>query len=260
MLRYLQRRWRHYYLKKHAIPDDAWEKAFAQSALLTELSPNQRATLRELSTHFMAKKHFSGANGLILSYDMQLIVAVHACLLILELDFSWFKGWVEIIVYPDAFRVTHQQPDMAGIVRQENRVLSGESWDRGPLILSWADVESDVFHGRPGSQVVLHEFAHKLDTLNSSSNGMPPLHRNMDRENWTAAFSNAFENLRHHIDSGKAVPVNTYGASSPAEFFAVITEYFFTEPTIINRHYPDVFQQLALFYRQNPLDRCQTGH
>lgn len=133
--------------------------------------------------------------------------------------------------------------------------MSGESWSRGPVILSWDDITSDMAPLHPGHNVVVHEFAHKLDMLNGSANGMPPLHRDMLREQWSKNFSQAFEHLRHRLDHHHRPGINAYGANNPAEFFAVVSEYFFTDPQKLHHLSSAVYDQLVLFYRQNPASR-----
>ena len=131
-------------------------------------------------------------------------------------------------------------------------MLSGESWLRGPVILSWDDVERDSYQ-QTGSNVVLHEFAHKLDGLSGATNGMPPLRRGMSRTRWAAALSAAYDALCLQVAAGESPCIDPYAATNPAEFFAVLTECFFTAPEILQNCYPEVHQQLALFYQQPAL-------
>lgn len=208
----------------------------------------QRAHLRELTTWFLHTKAINGVHGLDVTLAMRVTVAAQACLLILNLDTGYFDNWVEVILYPGAFRVRHEQTDAIGLVHDETRVLSGESWIRGPVVLSWDDVEQDSFQ-QTGGNVVLHEFAHKLDGLNGATNGMPPLRRGMSRQRWADALSAAYDGLCLQVATGEVPGIDPYAATNPAEFFAVVTEYFFAAPEILKNCYPDVYQQLALFYR-----------
>jgi Mlc titration factor MtfA (ptsG expression regulator) len=181
---------------------------------------------------------------------MRVAVAAQACLLILNLDTDYFDNWVEVILYPGAFRVNHEQVDAIGLVHDDASVLSGEAWLRGPVILSWDEVERDSYHPRPGRNVVLHEFAHKLDGLNGVTNGLPPLRRGMSRKRWAEDFSRAYDALCLQVAAGESAYLNPYAATSPAEFFAVASEYFFTAPDVLKNCCPGVHRQLALFYRQ----------
>jgi len=217
--------------------------------VLQGLDAVQMAHLRELTTWFLDKKTITGAQGLVVNQSMRVAVAAQACLLIRNLDVDYFDGWVEVILYLGAFRVHHQQIDAIGLVHDEVSDLSGESWLHGPVILSWDDVVRDTWHSRPGHNVVLHEFAHKLDGRNGANNGMPPLRDEMNQEMWAEALSGAYDELCQQVSSGKPAFINPYGATSPAEFFAVLSEYYFTAPDILKKFCPSVYGQLKLFYR-----------
>lgn len=246
---WLHRRRTRRILRRYPLPHEVWQEVTDHAPPLQGLDAVQLAHLRELATVFVHKKAFSGAHGLEVSPSMQVAVAAQACLPILRLGLAYYEGWHEIILYPGAFRVRRRQRDPAGLVYDEERALTGESWSRGPVVLSWDDVARDTYHGRPGYNVVLHEFAHKLDALNGAANGMPPLHPDMKVEHWTAALSDAYRVLRNQLQAGHPGYVDAYGATSPAEFFAVLTEYFFTAPQVLQAHCPAAYGQLALFYR-----------
>ena len=236
-------------IRRHPIPHNIWQSVTRRVLVLNELDAVQMAHLREMTTWFLDKKSVTGAQGLEVTQAMRVVVAVQACLLILNLGVDCFDGWVEVILYPGAFRVHHEQVDAIGLVHDEASDLSGESWLRGPVILSWDNVERDAYAFQAGHNVVLHEFAHKLDGLDGAMNGMPPLRRGMNRKRWTEAMSDAYEKLCRHVEAGKSTYINSYAATSPAEFFAVVSEYFFTAPDILKKHCPNVYKQLTLFYR-----------
>lgn len=245
------RRWRmRRILKRHPIPHHIWRNVTRRVSVLGELDAVQMAHLRELTTWFLDQKSITGAQGLEVTQSMRVAVAAQACVLILNLGVEYFDGWVEVILYPGAFRVKHAQTDAYGLEHDEDSALTGESWLRGPVILSWDDVERDIYHSRSGQNVVLHEFAHKLDGLNGVTNGLPPLRRGMSRKRWSEALGAAYDALRRQVEGGKSAFINPYAATSPAEFFAVLSEVFFTAPDILRKHYPSVHKQLTLFYRQ----------
>jgi len=167
---------------------------------------------------------------------------------------SWARaaclsGWTEIIVYPAAFRVSH---DAASVVHHQAQTLIGESWARGPRILSWQDVEADIREQQSGCNVVIHEIAHKPDMLNEPADGFPLLHHGMIISEWSAALNAAYANLVRKTEHRHRTYINPYAATSPAEFFAVISEYFFCAHKIMHTQFPDV-------YRQNPLLRAVIG-
>ncbi len=226
-------------------------------SILQGLSTIEKTRLRELSSVFLYQKRMTGV-GISVTEEMRVTIAAQACLTILDLGIESMKGWYEIIIYPDIFYVSRDESDENGIIHHRNAVLSGEAWPRGPLILAWKAVMQDRVSLHEGQNLIIHEMAHKLDMLNGRANGMPPLHINMQTEHWTAVFSSAFQHLHQHIKHHRSVTINPYAASNPAEFFAVISEYFFSAPEILITHFPDVYHQLQLYYRQDPKCRYQT--
>jgi hypothetical protein len=186
-----------------------------------------------------------------LTTAMQLIIALQACLPILNLGIDWYKGWVSVIIYPGGFSKSSIEIDEYGIEHKGKTHLSGESWQRGPVILSWDDA---LPHGENNSHnVVIHEFAHKLDMLNGAANGFPPLHKGMSIQQWTKVFNSAYIDFEQYLNQSTPRPIDPYAATSPAEFFAVFSEEFFMQPSILKQYYPDVYQLLGEFYRQDPL-------
>lgn len=248
-----------YILHRHAITQRLWESASAKLDVIRGLSAVERACLRELSTLFLYKKNILGAQGLHVSDEMRVTIAGQACLPVLKLGLDYYEGWSDLIVYPDVFRVSRNETDEFGIVHHQEHLLSGESWSQGPVILSWHDIEEDMRNPHEGHNVIVHETAHKLDMLNGKANGMPPLHRTMQRTHWTTAFSEAFELINQRLELHRRVCVNPYAATSPAECFAVFSEYFFSAPDILSNHFADVYQQLRLYYRQDPLSRMSSS-
>ena len=241
-----------YILHRHPIRHAVWFAVSERLEILHRLSSVEKAHLRELSTLFLHEKQFIGI-GIDLTEEIKATIAAQACLPILHLGIGLLCGWTDIVVYPDAFYVNRDQVDDYGVVHQQERLLSGEAWSRGPIVLSWSDIEHDISDCRRGHNVVIHEIAHKLDMLDGSGNGKPPLHYNMRIPEWTTSFSDAYAELRQHVQRHEPTWVNSYAASSPAEFFAVFSEYFFTSPGIVFTHFPLVYRQLEQYYRQSPL-------
>jgi Mlc titration factor MtfA (ptsG expression regulator) len=231
-------------LRRYPIPHYVWRSVTRKLSVLQGLDAIQMAHLRELTTWFLHSKSINGVQGLDVSLPMRVTVAAQACLLILNLDIDYFDNWIEVILYPGAFRVKHERMDAIGLVHNDVSDLTGEAWLRGPVILSWDDVERDSYHYQVGRNVVLHEFAHKLDGLNGVTNGMPPLRRGMSRKRWAEDFSAAYNTLCLQVAEGESAYLNPYAATSPAEFFAVASEYFFTAPDILKDYCPGVYRQL----------------
>ncbi len=239
-----------YILRKNPIPKTLWENTVVKLPILKNLSQKDLQQLKKLTTLFIYEKTFTGVKGFEVNDEKRLMIAIQACLLILKLDMSYYDGWIEVVVYPDTFVVYRNITDNFGLVHDTSSALSGEAWSKGPVILAWTDVEKESFSIQQGHNVVIHEFSHKLDMLNGRANGMPPLHPNMHREEWTDSLSQAYAKLLKQIDNYQHPAINEYAATNPAEFFAVCSEYFFTAPDILKKCCPKVFEQLALFYRQ----------
>ncbi len=248
-----------YILHRHAIKHHIWKNVSRQTALLHDMSSVEKTHLRELATLFLYYKNIVGINIRINS-QMRIMIATLACIPILSLGMELLDGWQDVIIYPDAFYVSREEMDEYGIVHRNNRILSGESWSKGPVILSWQDIETDLQTQRRGHNVVIHEIAHKLDMLNGRANGMPPLHTSMRIKQWTQAFSMAYRQLNRVLEQHLPAPINPYASTSPAEFFAVLSEYFFTAPDLLQQHFAEVYAQLRLYYRQDPLLRYQNSH
>lgn len=239
-----------------AFPGQEWDWLVERLPLLEAYPPDELARLRELATDFLRRKSIHGAGGLEVDDRMRRLVAVQACVPVLHLGLDWYRGWVTVVLYPDEFVARHEWVDEDGVVHEADRELSGESWPQGPAIFSWTDVELGA-EGEEWGNVVVHEMAHKLDLLNGEANGMPPLHAGMSRQAWTATFSIAYEDFWHRVDRGEDVPFDDYAADDPGEFFAVLTEAFFLHPHDVQATYPEVYAQLAAFFRQDPAARLR---
>ncbi|MCF6236361.1 MAG: zinc-dependent peptidase [Gammaproteobacteria bacterium] len=255
IIKWVKRQRTRHTLKHHSIPYSLWKKSLRKAALLHDLSSVEKARLRRLATLFLYHKAINGARGFKLTDEMLVVIAAQAALPILKLGLNYYSNWVEVIIYPGAFRVSHNNIDPNGLSSNEMNTLSGEAWLRGPVILSWEDIEHDLHAPHLGHNVVIHEFAHKLDMLDGSADGLPPLHPTMKIKQWADVLSTAYDVLRQQVAHHHRTRINAYAATTPAEFFAVVSEYFFAAPTILNHHCPEVYQQLVQFYRQDPLAR-----
>lgn len=249
------RRWRRArVLKQGGIDPQLWRTATAKYSFATALDEIERERLRELVILFLHEKSIHGAGGMQVRDDVRVGIAIQACILILELGLDYYRGWVEVIVYPDEFVAEYDYVDEAGVSHHVETSMTGESWERGPVVLSWADAQQAGLGD--GYNVVIHEFAHKLDMLNGEPNGFPPLHADMQRTAWASAFAAAYEDFCAKVDDGYDLEIDEYAAESPAEFFAVMSEAFFECPARIRDMYSDVYTQLTQFYRQDPVARA----
>jgi len=243
-------------LARARLDERMWRSTIERFRFTRMLSAQAQTRLRELTILFLHEKHFSTTHGLQLTDAMRLHASAQACLLILNLGLEFYRGWSEIIVYPAEFVPRHEYTDEIGVVHHSDEPYAGEAWLHGPVILSWADIAQVEYP--EGVNVVIHEFAHKLDMLNGEANGYPPLHRGMNRQAWADAFGAAYEHFCARVDRFEDSLIDPYASESPAEFFAVLSEAFFELPDAVHEEYPRVYVQLSQFYRQDPLAAMQS--
>lgn len=249
-----------------SVAAEQWARVELRLPFLAHLDAEERRRLREMALEFLSEKQMSGAQGLALHADMQLSIALQACLPVLNLGLDWYRGWLGIVVYPGDFVIPREEMDEYGVVHAFDDAVLGEAWEHGPVLLSWfeddapgdeadeAD-EADGGNALDGINVVIHEFAHKLDMRNGIADGLPPLHEGMSRGTWRGAFEPAYADFCARVDAGEETALDPYAAEAPAEFFAVLSEAFFQTPQLLHEEYPAVYDQLRLFYRQDPLTR-----
>ncbi|MCW5621649.1 MAG: zinc-dependent peptidase [Burkholderiales bacterium] len=254
MLGEAYRSWRRERILRQSGLDDAlWDETVRHFPFAWTLEVDEQKRLRELVVLFLHDKAFTTAPGLTLTPAMQVWVAIQACILILNLGLEYYRGWSGIILYPQQFVPRHEHVDDVGVVHHSDDPYAGEAWLGGPVVLSWADIQLTEYPD--GVNVVIHEFAHKLDMLNGDANGFPPLHAGMDRKAWTQAFHAAYQDFCARVDRDEDTAIDPYASESPGEFFAVLSEAFFETPDIVQDEYPAVYDQLVQFYRQDPAQR-----
>lgn len=258
MFKRLRRAWQAHVLFKSRIPFALWQRTVSLAPTIGRLPDADQHRLRKLASVFLHEKTISFVEPVDDEPFVRVFIAAQACLLILNMDLDCFDGWSEVIVYPGTFVVTREEIDEFGVSHRTKRSLAGESWQRGPVVLSWEDANPSTPHHSTGANVILHEFAHKLDMLNGSADGFPPLHQDMPIAEWTRILTNAFETLNHRLAKHHSSLINPYAATHPAEFFAVLTEVFFEQPRRLSEGYPDLYDQLRGYYRQDPARQDAT--
>jgi MtfA peptidase len=213
---------------------------------------------RELAGHLQVmldEKRFEGCGGLELDDEVRLTIAAQACLLLLHRDTDYFPGVLSIVVYPSVYWAPRAQTRPGGVLDTSVEVREGESWERGAVVLAWDRVLSGAADAHSGQNVVLHEFAHQLDVESGDADGAPPMRGRAARRAWAEAFSEAYEGHRRALAEGAATLLDPYGATNPAEFFAVTTETFFERPRALAREHPALYAVLAGFFHQEPAAR-----
>lgn len=232
----------------------AWRAILRQRVPQVRLLPaDLQLQLKKHIQVFVAEKTFVGCDGLEVTDDMRVTIAAQACLLLLNRRSGYFPALREILIYPSAFAVRRLTTDAAGVVHEGRAVHLGESSARGHVVLSWDDVVRGAADAADGHNVVIHEFAHQLDQENGDANGAPPMVGRHRVERWTRVFDAAYSQLHHQLRGQTAPALDPYGASSPAEFFAVASESFFERPQHLAEAFPELFGELSRYYRVNPL-------
>jgi Mlc titration factor MtfA (ptsG expression regulator) len=279
-MRWLSRLLRTFSREPVAIPDDLWHATLQQLSVLDRLNRDERTRLKLLCEQLLARKPISGVKGFEVTDEIAVLIAAQACVLVLNLDLSLYDDMSAVLVFPDTFGVRQHQVDEAGVVHEWDEELAGEAVEQGGAVaLSWFDVE---LQQEPGAtqNIVIHEFAHKIDMGRGAANGCPPFLENLhDPEklrDWPSVFTTAYEDFCDRVDRLEAalppdfdadhpehadlydervaaLPLEPYAASDPAEFFAVASEAFFVAPWPLAEAYPAVYRKLQAYYRQNPL-------
>jgi len=247
MLRWLKRR-RASRRAEALLPGRAEFEALCRSKpAFCRLTAAERGRLRQRAAWVLATKSFHGAAGLEPGWDDCLPVAAHAALLLLGLEPEWLDGFHTFILYTDAFEVEIDEIDDLGLAHRGRDLRAGEAWERGPVVLSLADVAASGLGD--GYDVVVHELAHQIDQLSGEANGFPPLPPEMSAREWSATMREAYDRLCDRLDAGAEATIDPYAAESPAEFFAVASEYFFDAPDRLAQSEPAVHSQLERLYR-----------
>ncbi|MBD1925550.1 zinc-dependent peptidase [Trichocoleus sp. FACHB-90] len=217
------------------------------------LSPVERKRLQGHIQVFLAEKQFIGCGGLDVTEEMKVIIAAVACLLLLNQRETYFPKLRSILVYPSTYLVNETAYTGNFIVEERRVARLGESWTNDQLVLSWEQVKHDTYNWRDGHNVVLHEFAHQLDQEDGKAEGVPILHRNSDYPIWAKVMTEEYQQLCNDIQRGVKTVMNSYGATNPAEFFAVATETFFEKPHQLLKKHPALYEQLQHYYQLDPV-------
>ncbi len=246
------RRWQRQRIASRPFPDE-WDALLHDNMVLyRHLPAHYQKRLQQLTLIFLHEKRFYGCGDLTLTDPMKVLIAAHACLLVLERGLTHYDSLRSILVYPGAYQAQLQSMEN-GVHTTSDVARLGESWHQGKVILSWQNVLSDSQQLHHGSNVALHEFSHQLDQVNGAADGFPELSAGQSVKDWTRVFEKEFSDLREQVSRHHRASINAYGAENPAEFFAVVSEAFFTEPAKLQRQHPELFEQLRSYYKLNPL-------
>lgn len=246
------RRRRRSQLREQPFPPE-WRRILERNfPLYAKLPPEDQEELRGDIQVFLAEKRFEGCGGLAVTDEIRVTIAAQACLLLLHRENDDYPRLDSILVYPSAYTARTLERLPGGAVQEGLSARLGESWSRGAVVLSWDDVRRGAADIHDGHNVVLHEFAHQLDQANGAAQGLPVLDQRSMYVAWARVLGAAFAELRDEIARGHPTLLDAYGATNPAEFFAVATECFFEKPQALKNRHPELYQELKEFYRQDP--------
>ncbi len=233
---------------------DLWMKA-SSIPLLSPLTPLEKSRLIALAEQFIASKRIVPLQGVLIDDIMHARIALLFSLPILEFDIQWLDTFHEVLLYPAPFIVNDEWQDDMGLVHTGKMVQSGQSWEQGPIVLNWLDIQ-DSFD-LSGFNLIIHETAHKLDMRNGGhATGVPPIPLR-EVACWEKAIRDAMDNIQNESDlvGEDNTSVDAYAATEPSECFAVLSEYFFSAPDLLAARFPDIYRHFKSFYRQDPLQR-----
>lgn len=219
------------------------------------LSPEERTELHGHIQVFLHEKKFEGCAGLEITDEIRVTIAAQACILLLHRQTDYFPLMKTILVYPHHYLASTTRRLPGGIVEERVQGRLGESWKRGPIVLSWDDVLRGAADPNDGHNVVFHEFAHQIDSESGAMDGAPELPHPAMYTAWARIMSSEYNNLIRALGRNHRHLIDAYGASNPAEFFAVVTEAFFEKPHQLKNSHPELYEQIRAFYQQDPAGR-----
>lgn len=232
----------------------SWQPILDGLPFFARLTPAEQATLRGTARVLIAEKSWEGCGGLALTDRIRVTIAAQAALLLLHLEHDYYRGLQSILVYPHAFVDPMPWVTESGVVTQ-GIANHGEAWRRGPVVLDWDEARAGVARPDDGRNLVLHEFAHKLDMLDGFADGCPPLHGRAAYRAWHEVMSREYQALCDADEHGRATLLDAYGTTNPAEFFAVATECFFEQGPALAARHPAMYALLRDYYGQDPAAR-----
>ncbi|HSI59749.1 MAG TPA: M90 family metallopeptidase [Ideonella sp.] len=248
--------WRRERLRSQPFPS-AWREILKRRVpYFRRLPADLQLQLKQHIQVFLAEKPFIGCQGQVVTDEVRVTIAAQACLLLLNRprgEHDYYPNLRQILVYPGAFVVDRVQPMGGGVLRDERQALSGESWTQGQVILSWHDALEGAAVADDGRNVVIHEFAHQLDQETGHANGAPVLARRAEYRRWSQVLGAEFARLQQQAARGETSLISAYGATNPAEFFAVVSEVFFEQPERLAWEHPALYQAFSDYYRIDPL-------
>jgi Mlc titration factor MtfA (ptsG expression regulator) len=246
------KKWRRNQIAGRRFPDD-WLAIIERNVpFYRRLPPEDNKELQNHILIFVSEKRFEGCGGIEITDEIKVTIAAQACILLLHRKTNYYPGLSSILVYPCSYVVPKTQHLIGGVVVEGPDVRLGESWRHGSVVLSWDDVRRSAADIHDGHNVVLHEFAHQLDSSGARGDSTPVLQRRSTYITWARILQKDYQRLRRQVSRNKDTVLGEYAATNPAEFFAVATEYFFEMPRELRKSYPNLYEEIKRFYQQDP--------
>ncbi len=237
-----------------AFPDD-WREILEKNVSIVKSLPAElRKQLEDRVKVFVDEKNFIGCNGVEITDEIRITIAGQACLLILNRPTKFYPHLYTIYVYPSAYVSKQEVRGEDGVSRVDEGVRLGESWTRGSLVLAWDHSVGDAVNFHDGHNVVIHEFSHQLDQLSGDADGAPVLENRSCYQSWAKVLSKDYLRLRDAVLKHKKDVLDEYGATNPAEFFAVASEVFFEKPKILHIKHPELYDEFKRYYKVDPME------
>lgn len=232
---------------------EEWVRILEENVPLYSCLPEElRPLLHERIGSFVSSTRFEGCNGLDLTEEMILTVSAQACMLVLHRKGEAYPKLRNVYLYPSSFSSVMRRQNAHGVVTEGEVHRLGESWDTGTVVLSWSAAEHGARNIRDAENVTFHEFAHQLDHEDGATDGAPGLPSREAYRSWARVFQENYEDFHELLERGKKTLIDTYGATNPAEFFAVVTETFFEKPKQLKQKWPDLYEEMSGFYGVDP--------
>ena len=245
-------------LRATPLAPEAWATIDRNVPYTRRLDARTRRELEGLVQVFLAEKRFEGCGGLELTDEIRLTIAAQACILLLHRETDVYPGLETILVYPHGYRVPRLPLERVpgGVIDPDDgsgRPRAGQmSWKQGLIVLAWDHVRTETHDVPRGRNLVMHEFAHQIDSEDGAMDGAPPLGTRKRYERWAEVLGAEYEELSRRLQEGLETDIRDYGATNPMEFFAVVTEQFFEDPQAMKRSHPRLYEELSAFYKQDP--------
>ncbi|MCD8487216.1 MAG: zinc-dependent peptidase [Desertifilum sp.] len=247
------KKWQRQRIKQRHFPP-LWQAIIENNVpIYLALDPQERRRLQGHIQVFLAEKQFIGCQGLQVTLEMKVTIAAVACLLLLNERGTYFPKLQSILIYPNTYFVKEITSNDGYVVEETQVARLGESWNRDQLVLSWEQVQRDTQNWKDGHNVILHEFAHQLDQEDGRAEGVPILLKKSDYQLWSKVMLREYQNLCLKVEKGMKTTLDYYGATNPAEFFAVATETFFEKPRQLRKKHPELYEQLQRYYQLDPV-------